>query len=589
MASTRKVILDRLLIALLAAYTLLWFAFECSRLWSPSGDFGYVLDTERTITQIRRGSSAEKAQLKVGDTLTISDIARPLRYKAFFDFGRIGDREKIVVNRGQQPSELTLVAGPELRSTSSILRLALRLLAGLCFIAIGAALVWLRPNVMTWGFYLFCISANPAPSSVLPATLPYPWDVAFGIVTDVLGAAGMVGVLIFTLGFPNDTYAGWRGAIRQLSPYIVIVLGALWVGSDLLSYWFGVSAAPTNIALLTSIIAIVGLAMFALIQTYFVSTAQDKQRIRWVVAGFAFAAVLGLIPFGQALVGSTQLETGLVSSTFLLTPVVVPLTVAYAVLHHRVIDIRFAISRAIVYGLLTSILVALFAVIDWLFVRKLVTTDLGIAVELAVAVAIGFWLNTLHHRVDSFVDRTFFRRRYQAEERLELVAHALPHSPTEETVNQSLTVEPKSALELGSAALFREERGSYIRVSGVGWSSATTFHLPASDKLVLHMQAEQAPLRIALLHWEKLDIPTGDATPALAVPILARRQLRAIVLYGKHLSGADFDQDEIRLLEKIAIAAGATYDHIEAEALQLENKKLREQLHTSGTPMRAFE
>jgi GAF domain-containing protein len=56
----------------------------------------------------------------------------------------------------------------------------------------------------------------------------------------------------------------------------------------------------------------------------------------------------------------------------------------------------------------------------------------------------------------------------------------------------------------------------------------------------------------------------------LAVPIIVRNQLEAIAMYGAHSGGEDFDSGEIRLLNELAIAAGAAFNHLEAERLREE-------------------
>jgi len=57
--------------------------------------------------------------------------------------------------------------------------------------------------------------------------------------------------------------------------------------------------------------------------------------------------------------------------------------------------------------------------------------------------------------------------------------------------------------------------------------------LAVNDAVVLHVLAEQTPLKIANIRWTVSSLPLGLARPVLAVPVLARRRVVAIALYGQ--------------------------------------------------------
>ena len=68
----------------------------------------------------------------------------------------------------------------------------------------------------------------------------------------------------------------------------------------------------------------------------------------------------------------------------------------------------------------------------------------------------------------------------------------------------------------------------------------------------------------------------------LALPIIVRRELAAIVFYGSHVHGEPLDPDEIKAIAGLATGAAAAYDHLEAEsmrrrlnAMETENESLR--------------
>jgi hypothetical protein len=108
---------------------------------------------------------------------------------------------------------------------------------------------------------------------------------------------------------------------------------------------------------------------------------------------------------------------------------VIPTAIGFAVLRYRLYDIDVVINRALVYGSLTATLVLIYfggvATIQTLF-RTL--TGQEQQPQLAVVVstlAIAALFNPLRTRIQSFIDRRFYRRKYDAAKTLDIFATRL--------------------------------------------------------------------------------------------------------------------------------------------------------------------
>lgn len=321
-------------------------------------------------------------------------------------------------------------------------------------------------------------------------------------------------------------------------------------------------------------------AFAILLSTYFMSAGVERQRISWVVGGFAISYVANIV-----LVVANYLTawTSSITPDIILTlNLAVPFTVAYSIIRHRILDINFVINRALVYGGVTIIIVGVFVLIDWVFTRTL-SSRLGLFADIAAALIIGITLDRLHHRIDHFMDSVFFRRRHLAEMRLKRLTAALPHAASLAAVDKAVVEEPADWLQLASAAIFRREPGSrYVRRESAGWNETMCEALTVDDRLVLQLEAEQIGLRVDDVHWKRTDVPDGAARPALAMPIVIRRRLEGFALYGSHRAGEAIDPDEEKALENLMMGAAAAYDHLEADALREENRRLREERITAG-------
>jgi hypothetical protein len=102
---------------------------------------------------------------------------------------------------------------------------------------------------------------------------------------------------------------------------------------------------------------------------------------------------------------------------------VIPVAVGLAVLRYRLYDIDILINRTLVYGTLTAMLLAVYfggvAIIQALF-RALTAQEQQPQIAIVVStLVIAALFNPLRRRIQSFIDRRFYRRKYDAAKTLE--------------------------------------------------------------------------------------------------------------------------------------------------------------------------
>lgn len=556
---------------------------DIRRVWLPVGVFGYGTNLDGVVTGIDADSPANRAGMQLGDRLDVRlsppqnawlVIQRPVAVKP-------GDSISLDVAHQGAHRTVTLTSIAEPMNDAFKVVLVSSVVATLLVVMIGAALVLLRPSPVTWGFFLFCVGNPPDKGLVLTLLLPYRANDVLQTAVAIATCAGLVGLLVFALRFLREPVEGWRRSALQTLPYLFILLTTIWLWQFYQTYLFG--GPPAELLGRIEIIVqwvISFIALYAFVDTYVRARGADRQRIQWVVLGFAaslFAASVALM----LNVEFTNLASQVYVAAAMLN-VIAPLTFAYAIFRYRVIDVTFVVSRALVYGVLTTLLVGVFSVIDWFFTDYLRIARLGTIAEVGAVVAFGLWFNGLHKRVDSLVDATFFRQRHRAEVQLARNAAALQFATTPQIVAKALVVEPARALSLASAALFRRQRDqTYVREASEGWGDDDISRLDESDgHLLMLLQAEHGPLSLYDHPWRTEAVPPGPAQPIMALPIIVRGELAAIALYGAHIHGEPLDPDEIRAIAGLATGAAAAYDHLEADSMRRENEKMRNEVES---------
>jgi hypothetical protein len=198
-----------------------------------------------------------------------------------------------------------------------------------------------------------------------------------------------------------------------------------------------------------------------------------RQQIKWVafVASLAGVVYLCTMVIGQLLVASrdggslppTPWWLDLLFSVAVLGFSGVPVAIGFAVLKYRLYDIDVVINRTLVYGSLTATLLALYfagvATIQAIF-RAL--TDQTEQPQLAVVVStlvIAALFNPLRRRIQSFIDRRFYRRKYDARKTLEAFSARLREETDLETLNNDLAGVVRETMQPARVSLWlRPER-----------------------------------------------------------------------------------------------------------------------------------
>jgi hypothetical protein len=184
----------------------------------------------------------------------------------------------------------------------------------------------------------------------------------------------------------------------------------------------------------------------------------ERQQLKWI------ASAASVLPFASlASVVSWYMGWYLAASILpFLAPVLIPLAAGYAVLKYRLYDIDVVINRTLVYGSLTATLVLVYfgGVVS---IQGLFQAFTGRAEQsqLAVVVStlgIAALFNPLRRRIQAFIDRLFYRRKYDATRTLEAFSHRLRDETDLETLNNTLVSAVRETIQPAHVSLWLRPR-----------------------------------------------------------------------------------------------------------------------------------
>jgi hypothetical protein len=190
------------------------------------------------------------------------------------------------------------------------------------------------------------------------------------------------------------------------------------------------------------------------------SRGVERQQLKW----FVYSAVLMGGGFAASIVFSSGPVNSIAWSSGILGFMSLPLAVGIALLRYRLYDIDRIINRTLVYGALTAVLVAVYLV-SVVALRGLVFGFTGRSSQLVVVAStltIAALFNPLRWRLQGFIDRLFYRRKYNAARTLETFSGRLRNETDLEELNGNLVSVVRETLQPEHASLWLrapEERG----------------------------------------------------------------------------------------------------------------------------------
>lgn len=525
------------------------------------GTFGITLPRAAAThaLEIAPNSPAARAGIQSGDEIVTRPFSEQWEEVAF---PHVGDRMTISLRRGTSLFTATLTAQPVPhfgwwdRVTG-----ILAIIPATIFFVIAAVLVFLRPSVMTWSFLAYAAgyySTGPTFEYYHGLIAGVPFLAMSFMLFTVFGNLAVMPLLLFVLRFPDNTVSGWTKVADRIV-WMMIALAFLGYANEWRVTWSSGDArgVMSDILGIWLPLLVFVAAAAIVIEKYKLATPATRQRFGFLVVGLIVSFVAYAVYFvpGVPFAAAQVIGYGVV---------LMPISVAYAVLRHRVLDVNFVLNRAIAYGVLSIVVIAFISLLDWGLSHVVAEQRLATGIELLVTIGVGFLLDRINHATESLVESVFFRQRRQAESYLRRAAEALPYATDESAISDGLTQVPVDGLGLAAAALYRRSFDG-ARFEGIATSHDTMMAPSGFDRnhlLVRMLQASEA--RVWLDEVRSHLDPENAAIYVLALPITVRHELVAFALYGAHRNGAQLDPEEVTLLLELAREAARAYDHVEA-------------------------
>jgi len=330
------------------------------------------------------------------------------------------------------------------------------------WLCLAVGILWMLANLSS-GYGMYGLLARPN-------SVPFP--AAIGSLGEWMWvpAVGLLGIYMILL-FPDGRLPSRRWhPLAWFSGAVIILASAGFAlspgpmdGLPGIRNPFGLEKYPWIADATLGVTLLLPLCILAsavsLVLRFLRSGSEEREQIKWL----AFAAsILGLgissyvIPANilpDDAGGVDRLWVNLLEDAVMLSFASIPVAVGIAILRYRLYDIDVIINRALVYAPLTAMLALVYfgGVVGLQAALRVLAGQESTFAIVASTLVIAALFNPLRRRVQGFVDRRFYRRKYDSRKILEAFNARLRDETDLNTLSEDLvgvartTVQPEHA------------------------------------------------------------------------------------------------------------------------------------------------
>jgi len=317
-----------------------------------------------------------------------------------------------------------------------------------------------------WGYAYYGYIAHPG-------SLPIPEIMIVLLYWLGRGTLGLFGLTLLLLLFPTGKPLSRRwsllawiavGGVASGIPLSLLApapIGSFPFPTDLFAVTDATRATLGSLKMITRVVSLLCFlgAAFSLLTRLVQSRGVERQQLKWFVYAAAFLPPAFLLIFlGEIQQSSINLLGAILGVTATIS---MSAASAIAIFRYRLWDIDLIIRRTLMYGLLSSALVLVYFSSIVLLQRSLqILTGQGSTLAIvASTLIIAALFSPLRQRIQDFIDRRFYRRKYNAEKIVAAFGAGLRQEVDIEQISQHLAEAVEETLQPESLSLWLREQG----------------------------------------------------------------------------------------------------------------------------------
>ncbi len=462
-------------------------------------------------------------------------------------------------------------------------------LGGIAVLCIGSIVYILKPNVSSsWIFFLFCIVVS------IYMVTGFEMQSTYHLVPLHYFLIPFQGAILFHLGltfperkpflslYPKLEYIAYLPAtilafLFELQLFTSVRRSLPYLPAQILDV--KTISAFTRIFLFLIIISFIALVLHS---TYKASSNVVKQRARMIL----FGVTLAFFPTVTVFLIVHFMKISFPFNFMILFVLSFPASMAYSIIRHNLFDADIIIRRTVGYAAVTAIIIGVYVLVSISFNVLLGMYEMAQskAFPIIFTLVVILIFNPLRNRIQSLVDRIFFRKEYDYGEIIHRIGVAITLLDLGQILNQMISTFMKDMfINTGSVMLLNPATAEYQvhLADGEKKGEVEKVVLRRDQPLMQIIEREKKELtKYDVLEDPKYranrricakDFETLNAS--LMIPLVFQDEVIGVISLGEKKSGKSYDREDIDLLRTVAVQGTVAIKNARL-ADQMKNEEL---------------
>jgi len=325
-----------------------------------------------------------------------------------------------------------------------------------------------------------------------------------------------------------------------------------------------------------------GLALFFLFKSFLHSKGLAKQQLRYLFWSLLIGIVFGIVTnLLLPLLGNSNLV-----SLGSLGALVLVSGTTYAIVKHRLLDIRLVVARTVSYSILVLI-VAIFYISSTLlltnFFFKTTTSTGQLVIYSILTLIVAFTFQPLRRFLEITTDKIFFKGDYDSNALLSSLTKIMAETILIDDIAYKLLKTLIAEMRITRGAFVLTDAGKIFVTETQGYreepkfSEKDIFSLQAIDKMLVFEDLEESPAKELM---RKLDV-------TVVVPLRTQVDHVGLLFLGEKASGEIYSDKDLKVLEIFAPEAAISFENAKSvEKIRRFNITLKEQVERATHELR---
>jgi serine phosphatase RsbU (regulator of sigma subunit) len=390
----------------------------------------------------------------------------------------------------------------------------------------------------------------------------------------------------FFSSFPYETF---KPGLKKI--LLIIVYGSFIIFTFIIILFAILNAGFPNGGNILLFI-MMGLSLTFFFRSYFsIKDMHERRPLRSVLigvatgmSGFIYLLIINLI-YPIAVINHPELLIPVISIAF------ISLSFGYSIIRHRLMDIQIIIKKSLVYAATTTSLGIIY-ILALFFFGLVMSRWTGIDKEnpvfqFALLLALALIFIPVKNRIQDFVDRRFYRERYNYQKALRTFSQELPYLTQLDKILENVlgTITRAMHIDKMAIALYNSNETMPARFIQTQPMNMICNILNQPHGLVDYLTGIKNPVFLYPVNLKEMDIPEPEKQTiihcniVLALPVINQGRLTGVFFIGPKISEKPFSDDDIDLLVTLANQTGLAIENARLLKEEIEKIKMTNELN----------